>query len=163
MLVLQLFLTYSCMLLHLFSVYLHTRNLPSWDRGSNYGDCTTYNTDTMSLRCGNKNVVILTKFSSLAALEVVILATYGAASDENFIKMETFSFQCRGTNEQSYSWPWNIWMIFFPKFLFLFPMWFIPNVIFFRLVQCNRYLISTVDTDGGILFSTMQINKHWFI
>ena len=33
------------------------------------------------------------KFSSLAALEVVILTTSSAASDENFIKMMTFSFQ----------------------------------------------------------------------
>ena len=36
--------------------------------------------------------VILTKFSTLAALEVVILTTSSAASDENFIKMTTFSF-----------------------------------------------------------------------
>ena len=42
----------------------------------------------------NGNVVILTKFSSLAALEVVILTTFSAASDENFIKMKTFPFQC---------------------------------------------------------------------
>ena len=42
----------------------------------------------------NENVVILTKFSSLAALEVVILTTFSAASDENFIKMKTFPFQC---------------------------------------------------------------------
>ena len=33
------------------------------------------------------------KFSSLAALEVVILTTSNAASDENFVKMTTFSFQ----------------------------------------------------------------------
>ena len=42
----------------------------------------------------NENVVILTKFESLAALEVVILTTSSAASDENFIKMKTFPFQC---------------------------------------------------------------------
>ena len=47
----------------------------------------------------NGNVIILTKFSSLAALKVVILTTFGAASDENFIKMMTFSFQC------NCSWP----------------------------------------------------------
>ena len=41
----------------------------------------------------NGNVIILMKFSSLAALKVVILTTFGAASDENFIKMMTFSFQ----------------------------------------------------------------------
>ena len=33
------------------------------------------------------------KFSSLAALKVVILTTAGAASDENFVKMTTFLFQ----------------------------------------------------------------------
>ena len=43
----------------------------------------------------NENVVILMKFSSLAALEVVILTTFSAASDENFIKMKTFPFQCK--------------------------------------------------------------------
>ena len=36
----------------------------------------------------NENVVILMKFSSL-----VILTTFSAASDENFIKMKTFPFQ----------------------------------------------------------------------
>ena len=35
----------------------------------------------------------LTKFSSLAALEVVKMTTSSAASDENFIKMMTFPFQ----------------------------------------------------------------------
>ena len=40
----------------------------------------------------NRNVVILTKFSSLAAPEVVILTTSGAASDENLVKM-IFPFQ----------------------------------------------------------------------
>ena len=37
--------------------------------------------------------VILKEFSSLAALEVVILTTSSAASDEKFIKMTTFSIQ----------------------------------------------------------------------
>ena len=41
----------------------------------------------------NENV-ILTKFSSLAVLEVVILTTSSAANDENFIRMKTFSFWC---------------------------------------------------------------------
>ena len=41
----------------------------------------------------NGNVVILMKFSSLAALKVVILTTFSAASDEDFIKTTTFSFQ----------------------------------------------------------------------
>ena len=34
------------------------------------------------------------KFSSLAALKVVILTTFSAASDEDFVKMTTFLFQC---------------------------------------------------------------------
>ena len=41
----------------------------------------------------NRNVVVLMKFSSLAALEVVKMTTSSAASDENFVKMTTFSFQ----------------------------------------------------------------------
>ena len=41
----------------------------------------------------NKNVVILTKFSSLATLEVVKMTTSSVASDENFVKMTTFLFQ----------------------------------------------------------------------
>ena len=41
----------------------------------------------------NENVVILTKFTTLVALEVVILTTSSAASDENFIKIKTFPFQ----------------------------------------------------------------------
>ena len=40
----------------------------------------------------NKKVVILTTFSSLAALEVVIL-TSGATSDEKGVNMTTFCFQ----------------------------------------------------------------------
>ena len=42
----------------------------------------------------NGNVFILTKSSSLAAPKVVKMTTFGAASDENFVKMTTFSFQC---------------------------------------------------------------------
>ena len=42
----------------------------------------------------NGNVFILTKSSSLAAPKVVKMTTFGAASDEDFIKMTTFSFQC---------------------------------------------------------------------
>ena len=54
---------------------------------------------TILIRCGplchwNGNVIILMKFSSLAAREVVKMTTYSATSDENFIKMITFPFQC---------------------------------------------------------------------
>ena len=42
----------------------------------------------------NENVFILMKSSSLAAPKVVKMTTFGAASDETFIKMMTFSFQC---------------------------------------------------------------------
>ena len=44
----------------------------------------------LTYRSGNK--VILMKFSSLAALKVVILTTFSAASNENFIKMMLFLF-----------------------------------------------------------------------
>ena len=42
----------------------------------------------------DRNVVILTTFASLAAVQVVILTTSGATSDENFIKTTIFLFQC---------------------------------------------------------------------
>ena len=47
----------------------------------------------------NENV-ILTKFSLLAALEVVILTTFSAASDENFIRM-TLPSHCNGSRTQA--------------------------------------------------------------
>ena len=53
----------------------------------------------------NRNV-ILTKFSSLAALEVVILTTSSAVSDENFIKMMTFPFQWCWCQQQI----WRAWI-----------------------------------------------------
>ena len=43
------------------------------------------------------------KFSSLAALEVVILTTSSAASDENVIKMITFKFQYNAEDKTSNS------------------------------------------------------------
>ena len=49
----------------------------------------------ISVKHWNGNVFILMKFSSLAALKVVKMTTSSAASDENFIKMTTFSFQWR--------------------------------------------------------------------
>ena len=47
----------------------------------------------------NGNVAILLKFLSLAALEVVILTNSSAASEENLIKMTTFTFQCKYKGE----------------------------------------------------------------
>ena len=41
-----------------------------------------------------KKNIILTKFSLLASLEIVILTTSYAARDENIVKMTTFQFQC---------------------------------------------------------------------
>ena len=57
--------------------------------------CTISAVSFLSLRANhrNGNVIILTKFSSLAALKVVKMTTSSAASDENFVKMTTFSFQ----------------------------------------------------------------------
>ena len=40
------------------------------------------------------NEVMLMNFASLAAPEVVFLTTFGAAYDENFVKMTTFNFRC---------------------------------------------------------------------
>ena len=42
----------------------------------------------------NGNIFILMTFSSLAPLEVVKMTTSSAASDENYVKMTIFSFQC---------------------------------------------------------------------
>ena len=41
----------------------------------------------------HRNFVILTTLLSLAAQKVVILSTFGAASDENVVKMTSLSFQ----------------------------------------------------------------------
>ena len=49
------------------------------------------------LKHWNETVLILTKFSPLAALEV-ILTSSSAASDDNLIKMKTYLFQWRGHN-----------------------------------------------------------------
>ena len=43
--------------------------------------------------CQNYTVAILMKLSSLTALEIVKMTTSSAASDDNFVKMTTFSFQ----------------------------------------------------------------------
>ena len=50
----------------------------------------------------NENLVIFMKFSSLAALKVVILTTLNASSDQNFVKMTTFMFQCTSPCQVSY-------------------------------------------------------------
>ena len=92
----------------------------------------------------NKNV-ILTKFSSLAALEVVILTTSSATSDENFIKMKIFPFQCK----------WNTYRITGPLWgkstghLMYFP-WKVPvmwSFYVFYVVTLNNMLNSLVAGD----------------
>ena len=55
----------------------------------------------------NENV-ILVKFSTLAALEVVKMTTSSAANDENFIKMRTFPFQSISYFSQKYLFPCSI-------------------------------------------------------
>ena len=55
-------------------------------------DVTQESDDEISLYNWNDNFVILTKFSSEAALEVVILTTSSAATDENFTKGRHFHF-----------------------------------------------------------------------
>ena len=52
----------------------------------------------------NENVFILMKSSSLAAPKVVKMTTFGAASDETFIKMMTFSFQWH-----AWYWHGSVW------------------------------------------------------
>ena len=54
---------------------------------------------------------ILMKFSTLAALEVVILTYSSAPSDEHFVKMTTFLFQCN--NEFIHLWYINPWICIF--------------------------------------------------
>ena len=60
--------------------------------------------DSLYVTCQYWNRNILLKFSSLAALEVVILTTSSAGSDENFIKV-TFLFQ----------WSWNSMLLMNPS------------------------------------------------
>ena len=49
--------------------------------------------DIDALNHRNGNVIILMKFSSLAAPKVVKMTTFSAASDENFVKMTTIPFR----------------------------------------------------------------------
>ena len=55
---------------------------------------------------------ILTKFSALTALEVVILTTSSAANDENSSKMPIFSFQC-SINDQNFNLNELVWNPYF--------------------------------------------------
>ena len=67
-----------------------------WTAGKGVSKKTTYwptLLSRMGVHCWYWNVVILTKFSSLAAVEVVILTTFSTTSVENFIKM-TYPFPC---------------------------------------------------------------------
>ena len=68
---------------------------------SSTADCSTVLVWCRQFLCSvliahwNGNVVILTKFSSLAATKIVRMTIFDAASDDNFVKMMTFSFHCR--------------------------------------------------------------------
>ena len=64
----------------------------SWYNIINYG---SYCSHRDTCEHWNENVIILMKFSSLAAPKVVKMTTFSAASDENFVKMMTFPFQWR--------------------------------------------------------------------
>ena len=61
------------------------------EMGQSYHKCKALSCNTA--QHWNENVVILMKSSSLAAPKVVKMTTFSAASDEDFIKMTTFSFQ----------------------------------------------------------------------
>ena len=57
----------------------------------------------------NENVVILTKFSSLAALEVVKMTTSSAASDQNVIKWRHFCFSAQAITAIQLIVSWRGW------------------------------------------------------
>ena len=59
-----------------------------------FNETAVFSVSCLKVPHWNVNVVILMKISSAAALEVVKMTTSSAASDENFIKMMTFPFQC---------------------------------------------------------------------
>ena len=52
------------------------------------------NEDKVGLIHWNENVIILTKFSSIGALNIVKITNSNASSDENVIKITTISYQC---------------------------------------------------------------------
>ena len=54
-----------------------------------------------------RNVVILTKFSSLVTPKIVILTTFGEASNQNFAKTTTLPFQCWKRHMSYYSPLWG--------------------------------------------------------
>ena len=59
------------------------------------------------------NVIILMRYSSRAAMEVVILTTPSATSDENFIKMMAFPFHCSSHFISFFVWVWYGWHLRF--------------------------------------------------
>ena len=81
----------------------------------------------------NGKVIILTKFSPQAALEVVVSTTSSAASDENFIKMAAFPFQWRGP----------LWFTEITDCLGLLHMYFI--IVF------NLFIVNNVDHAGSAI------------
>ena len=90
------------------------------------------NTDTVGLS-------FLIKFSSLAALKVVILTTFSAASDGNFVKITTFLFQWITSGERKNMfhvllWPllrhWYSWICFYMRGIY---RWFCARL------QCLLY------------------------
>ena len=102
--------------------------------------------------------VILKKFSSLAALEVVILTTSNAANDENFIKMTTFPFQCNNlllsrTNHLNHYWPWP-WCIIH-GLGDIFKVFIIFKVQKISVWQFNRFV------DNCITWCTLLANFSW--
>ena len=56
----------------------------------------------------HENAILLMKFLSLAALEVVILTTSSAASNENLIKMKMFPVSVDISRESPLEFPSNI-------------------------------------------------------
>ena len=77
----------------------------------------------------NENVFILMKCSSLAALEVIKMTTASVASDENFVKMTTFSFEGYCTHVRWYQ--IEVWHHGNHFFLFYVLKWAMHNVCFY--------------------------------
>ena len=87
----------------------------------------------------NENIVNLTKFSLLAALEVVKMTTSSAASDENVAKMTTFQFQWIGPNHSAKE--TKLYCI--SCIYFALPQWFMVGTEYFfslSFFRWNRYV-----------------------
>ena len=111
----------------------------------------------------NRNAVILTKFSPLAALQDVILTTFSVASDEDFVKITPFCFSViqRGTfighnHEHGHS-KWNLLWSFYDDVIKWKP--FPRYWPFVRGIHRSRWIPRTKASDAELwcfLWSTSE-------